>query len=90
MATARESTSARGRRDHELTNGPGKLCEALGIDRRYSGLALQRLPLILRRGREIPDADVLVSRRIGITRGVDGLHRYFVRNNEFVSGKKPG
>jgi len=77
---------ASGRRDRELANGPGKLCAALGIDRHLSGLSLQRLPLILRRGREVPDADVVVSPRIGITRAVDGLHRYFVRDNEFVSG----
>jgi DNA-3-methyladenine glycosylase len=73
------------RRDRELTNGPGKLCAALGIDRRQSGLSLQRLPLVVRRGREIADGDVVVSPRIGITRAVDDLHRYFVKDSEFVS-----
>jgi DNA-3-methyladenine glycosylase len=73
------------RRDRELTNGPGKLCAALGIDRRQSGLSLQRPPLVVRRGREISDGDVVVSPRIGITRAVDDLHRYFVRESEFVS-----
>jgi DNA-3-methyladenine glycosylase len=84
------SVRASARRDRDLTNGPGKLCEALGIDRRQSGLSLQRLPLILRRGREIPDGDVLVSPRIGISRAVDSPYRYFVRNNEFVSGGTTG
>jgi DNA-3-methyladenine glycosylase len=73
------------RRDRELTNGPGKLCEALGIDGRQSGLSLQRPPVVMRRGREISDADVITSPRIGITRAVEGIHRYFVRDNEFVS-----
>lgn len=71
--------------DRELTNGPGKLCEALGIDGELSGLVLQRPPLLIRGGREVSDADVAVSPRVGITRAVDGLHRYFVRGNEFVS-----
>ena len=71
--------------DRNLTNGPGKLCEALGIDGTFSGLALQRLPLVVRRGREVPDADVVVSRRVGITRATEGMLRYFVKSNEFVS-----
>jgi DNA-3-methyladenine glycosylase len=76
---------ARPARDRELANGPGKLCTALGIDGRLSGYSLQRPPLSLRRGREVPDADVVVSPRIGITRAADGMHRYFIRDNEFVS-----
>jgi DNA-3-methyladenine glycosylase len=71
--------------DRDLTNGPGKLCEALGIDGELSGRSLQRPPLVIRRGREVADADVVVSPRIGITRAAGGMHRYFVRGNEFVS-----
>ena len=73
------------RADRELTNGPGKLCEALGIDGELSGRSLLRPPLVVRRGREVSDADVVVSPRIGITRAADGMHRYFLRGNEFVS-----
>jgi DNA-3-methyladenine glycosylase len=72
-------------RDRDLTNGPGKLCAALGIDGRLSGLSLQRPPVVIRRGIDIPDADVGVSPRIGITRAAEAMHRYFVRRNEFVS-----
>jgi len=79
------NTRSDARRDRDLTNGPGKLCAALGIGGNASGLALQRPPLVIRRGRDIPDPDVVVSTRIGITRAVDGLHRYFVRDNAFVS-----
>jgi DNA-3-methyladenine glycosylase len=75
----------RARVDRELTNGPGKLCEALGIDGELSGRSLQRPPLLIRRGREVADADVVVSPRVGITRAAHGMHRYFVRGNEFVS-----
>lgn len=77
------------RRDRELTNGPGKLCEALGIDGCLNGVTLQRPPLTIRRGREIPDAMVLVSPRIGITRAADLPARFYIRDNPFVS-RTPG
>ncbi len=83
--TVRASERASPRQDRHLTNGPGKLCEALGIDGQFSGLPLQRLPLVVRRGREIADADVGVSRRVGITRATEGMLRYYVRGSEFVS-----
>ena len=73
------------RRDRQLTNGPGKLCAALGIDARLNGATLLRPPLTIRRGREVSDASVLVSPRIGITRAAELLGRYYIRDNPFVS-----
>lgn len=73
------------RQGWELTNGPGKLCAALGIDGGLSGLVLRRPPLILRRGVELSDSDVVVSPRIGITKATAAELRYFVRDNPFVS-----
>jgi DNA-3-methyladenine glycosylase len=75
----------RARSDRDLTNGPGKLCAALGIDSRMNGLPLQRHPLVIREGEMVPDRDVATSARIGITRAADWPLRYFVRDNEFVS-----
>jgi DNA-3-methyladenine glycosylase len=85
MRERRGLADASGRRARELTNGPGKLCVALGIDGALSGVPLQRPPLTIRRGREVPDANVVVSPRIGITRAAEPLHRYFIRDNAFVS-----
>ncbi len=73
------------RRDCDLTNGPGKLCLALGIDGSHDGSTLDRPPLLVRQGQPVPDADVLVSPRIGITRAADWPLRWFVRDNEYVS-----
>src|SRR5687767_523888 len=42
------------RLDRDLTNGPGKLCAALGIDGSQNGLQLDRLPLRIREGAAIP------------------------------------
>jgi DNA-3-methyladenine glycosylase len=73
------------RSDRELTNGPGKLCAALGIDRRMNALPLQRYPLVIRNGVAVADSDVVVTPRIGITQAADWPLRYFVRGNAYVS-----
>jgi DNA-3-methyladenine glycosylase len=77
--------SARERRDRDLTNGPGKLCAALGIDDRLNGVTLLRPPLTIRTGMDVPDSMVVVSPRIGITRAAELPGRFFVRDNPYVS-----
>ena len=71
-----------------LSNGPGKLCAALGIDGSLNGLSLQRGPLVIRAGETVPDDQVTVTPRIGITKAVDWPLRYLVRGNAFVSKAK--
>ena len=73
------------RSDRELTNGPGKLCAALGIDRRMNGLPLQRYPVVIRAGDIVADNDVVITPRVGITQAADWPLRFFVRDNAFVS-----
>ena len=75
----------RARADRDLTNGPGKLCAALGIDKRMNGDSLQRHPLVIREGRSVAESDVTITPRIGITQAADWPLRYFVRDNQFVS-----
>ncbi|HEV7837560.1 MAG TPA: DNA-3-methyladenine glycosylase [Gemmatimonadaceae bacterium] len=72
----------------DLTNGPGKLCTALGIDGSMSGKSLQRKPLVIREGERIPDEDVEVTTRIGITKSADWPLRWIVKGNKFVSKGK--
>jgi DNA-3-methyladenine glycosylase len=77
--------------DVELTNGPGKLCTALGIDGSMSGKSLQRKPLVIRAGKPVPDDRVEVTTRIGITKSADWPLRWIVKGNRFVSkGKLSG
>lgn len=73
------------RSDRELTNGPGKLCIALGIGREHNGTSLQRGPLVIREGSRVAGRDVVVASRIGIKKAADWPLRWYVRNNEFVS-----
>jgi len=76
-------------RDVDIANGPGKLCAALGIDVRHNALPLQRAPLIIRAGEPVPDADVVITPRIGITRSADWPLRWIVASSHCVSRTPP-
>lgn len=73
------------RSDRDLTNGPGKLCTALGITGEHNGLSLQRRPIVIREGLAVDDGDVVVAPRIGIKKAADWPLRWYVRDNDFVS-----
>lgn len=79
----------RGRgRPTELTSGPGKLCMALGVDKRFDGAHFfDGGPLWL--GEALaPARDIGVSARIGITKDADRPLRFYERGNPFVSGPR--
>ena len=78
------------RRDADLTNGPGKLCRALGITGALDGVRLDRRPLRILEGDPVPDSEVEVTPRIGITRAAEWPLRWLVRGNPFVSAARPG
>ncbi len=72
---------------YNLCSGPGKLCQALGISRKYNGLKLGKEVKVFNDGYEIKKMGF--SSRIGIK---DALHlpwRFFMEGNEFVSSVKP-
>jgi DNA-3-methyladenine glycosylase len=73
-------------RVRDLARGPGRLCAALGIDRRLDGIDLcQAGPLWI--GTDGRGSDEIgQSKRIGITRAADSPLRFYVRSNRFVSG----
>jgi DNA-3-methyladenine glycosylase len=76
------------RRVAELTSGPARLCRALGITGAHNGLPLQRPPLLLRRGRRVPDEGVAVTPRIGIRKAADWPLRWLVVDSPFISGRQ--
>jgi DNA-3-methyladenine glycosylase len=70
----------------DLARGPGRLCQALEIDRRLDGIDLCRAgPLWLGSDGRAPD-EIGLSKRIGITRAPDSPLRFYLRGNRFVSG----
>lgn len=81
----RDRRGTRSRRDVDLTNGPGKLCQALGIDGRHNRLPLDGPPLLIRRGSDVPREAVTVTPRVGISRSADWPLRWLVTDSRFVS-----
>lgn len=69
-----------GRPDRELTDGPGKLCQALAIDLTHDSTDLldPASPLRLERDDVDPPGAPLVGPRIGISAGVDTPWRFRV------------
>lgn len=69
----------------DICNGPGKLTQALGIDRTQNGNDLLSEPLFVLRGPPVSDVQVRVSPRIGLVHATQLPLRFFVHNNEHVS-----
>jgi len=72
-------------RDRDLTNGPGKLCAALGITGEMNGLPLRGSAIEIVRGEAVPDARVTVTPRVGITKCTDWPPRSLVPNSPCMS-----
>jgi DNA-3-methyladenine glycosylase len=70
-----------------LTNGPGKLVQALGIQLENNKNPVFKKPLYLIEG--IRKEKVGVTTRIGLTEGADLPLRFFLQGNRYVS-VKPG
>jgi DNA-3-methyladenine glycosylase len=66
-----------------LTNGPGKLTKAFGIDKRHNGLDLTKDELFIDDSKE--KVEVAKSTRIGLSQGRNKMLRFYIKNNRFVS-----
>ena len=77
------------KRDVDLMNGPGKLCQAMDIDRALDGEPLDGNKLWLTgRDIEVGEDDIAVSPRIGVDYSGDAAAwplRFFLRGNPYVS-----
>lgn len=75
----------------DLTNGPGKLCKAINIDRSLNGYDLvngNELYVVEPESEE--DFEIVESKRINIDYAEeykDKLWRFYVKNNKFISKK---
>jgi DNA-3-methyladenine glycosylase len=78
--------------ERALTNGPGKLCEAMQIDRQLNGADLcdQRSGLIVAENPQVESFlkerdPVVTTVRIGLTRAADLPLRFYLEGSAFVS-----
>lgn len=69
----------------ELTNGPARLTQALGIGPELQGHALDRAPLRVLAGSPVAREDTEVTTRIGISRATERLLRFYDRTSRWVS-----
>ena len=68
-----------------LCSGPGKLCQAFGIDRRHNGISLVNGEIQVLSRVDGSKPDVSVTKRIGITSGADLRRRFAIKGSEWVS-----
>ncbi len=68
-----------------LTNGPAKLAQALGINLTHNGHDLRSDPLQLLAGNLQPGETIGTSPRIGISKAKDVHRRYFIVGNPYLS-----
>jgi DNA-3-methyladenine glycosylase len=76
--------------DHNLTNGPGKLCIAMNINRELDGADLLGNRVWLEEYQKIPASRISKGPRIGIDYAedwVDKPWRFWIRDNSYVSRK---
>jgi DNA-3-methyladenine glycosylase len=79
-----------GRPDEQLTSGPGRVCQALDVDRRFDGadLCAPDALLFLEQGAPISDEAVVTGPRVGV-RGdevaVTIPWRFHIQDNRYVS-----
>ena len=87
-----EMARRRGRnRDVDLASGPGKLCQALGVDRAQDGEDLVRGRTVwIEAGSPVEPIDIAAGIRVGVSVGLDREWRFRVAGDPFVSKGRPG
>jgi len=72
----------------DLTRGPGRLAQAMDINKRYDGVNLCAAGNLWLGAAVRTTGPIGASVRIGITRDVHRLYRFYERGSPFVSGPK--
>lgn len=73
-----------------LCNGPGKLCQAMGIDKSHYGIDLCGTTMYLEASKDSNQTEVIASKRINIDyaeQSRDNLWRFTRKDNKFISAK---
>lgn len=68
-----------------LTNGPGKICQAFAFDRTHSGLDLTGDKVFIV---DVPlprESEIGISKRIGISKSTELPWRFFIKESKFLS-----
>jgi DNA-3-methyladenine glycosylase len=74
--------------DRQLCSGPGRLCQALGIDRDLDGLSMAGGPVVVLRGTRVAASAISATPRIGITKAADWPLRFHLAGSSWTSRKE--
>jgi DNA-3-methyladenine glycosylase len=72
----------------DISNGPAKLCQALGVDKTLNGHKLTEAPFRLIPRSSLNPKLIVQTTRIGISQAKDMPWRFYIADNPYVS-KKP-
>lgn len=75
----------RGKKGVHVTNGPAKLCQALGIDKSMNGHDLSKPPLRLIIQPQTKPEDIVTTTRIGISKAIDMPWRFYLASSDYIS-----
>ncbi len=73
-----------------LTNGPGRLCMAMGITKEHNKMDVTTPPLFVKDATPIPQEEIVQTTRIGVAyagKWQKEPWRFYIRGNEYVSVK---
>lgn len=73
---------------NQLTTGPGRLCQALGIDRSCDGLSLSGPKIFIEEGHRISPRQIVARPRIGVgyaQEAADWPLRFYIKESPFIS-----
>lgn len=88
MELMRRNRGVRGLKN--LCSGPGKLCQAFGINRRHNGASLLDGEIKLLVPIKEESLDVAAGRRVGISRALELKRRFTLRDSDWLSRGRPG
>ncbi len=70
-----------------LTSGPGKVCQAMGINRSHYGSDLTKDKIFILNAPKINKDMIMVTKRVGIKKSIDLPWRFYIKENPYVSRK---
>ena len=95
---AAETAPPRGAGLRKLASGPGRLAQAFGFELAHDGVSVLRGPIAVREpgpgadssGWPLPDAEIEVGPRVGISRAAERAYRFWWKGHPLVSPWRPG
>ncbi len=71
----------------DLCSGPGKLCQALSINRSLSGISLMNGEIQIQMPCFSEELDIVRTKRVGITKAAGLPRRFLIKNSKWVSNR---